>query len=65
MGHAERQCVTLQDVLSEFNRENEGMYRRACIVPFMRPFIDTGAVEVCGRGHASDPRGRAAAQLQK
>ena len=57
--------VTLQDVLSEFNRGNEGMYRRACVVPFMRPFIDTGAVEITGANALLIHVERVEAQLQK
>jgi hypothetical protein len=36
--------VPFQAILAEFNRESEGFYRRTCIVPFMTPFIATGAV---------------------
>ena len=57
--------VTLQDVLSEFNRENGGMYRRACVVPFMRPFIDAGAVEITGGSSLLIHVERVDAQLQK
>ena len=38
--------VSLRDVLSDFNHESEGFYRRTCIAPFMAPFIASGAVEL-------------------
>jgi hypothetical protein len=62
---SDTQLVTLKDVLSEFNRANEGMYRRVCVVPFMRPFIDTGAVEVVSASAIRVHVGRVEAQLQK
>ena len=57
--------VALKDVLSDFNHEHEGLYRRACVVPFMRPFIDTGAVELSGVSELLIHVGRVAAQLEK
>jgi hypothetical protein len=63
---AQTVVVTLRDVLSEFNRGNEGMYRRACVVPFMRPFTDAGAVEITDANNALLIHvGRVEAQLQK
>jgi hypothetical protein len=46
--------VTFKQVLAQFNSENAGIYRRACVVPFMSPFTATGSVEVtadCLRVH--------------
>ena len=62
-GEETPRLVALKDVLSEFNHGNEGMYRRACIVPFMRPFIDTGAVELSGPGALLVHVDRVGAQL--
>ena len=45
---SEIQELSFRDVLAVFNSENEGMYRRTCVVPFMQPLIASGAVEVTG-----------------
>ena len=44
----ETKDIAVKDVLIEFNRHNEGMYRRTCVIPFMHPFVAAGAVEVLG-----------------
>jgi hypothetical protein len=46
---SDTQDLSFRDVLAEFNSENEGMYRRTCVVPFMEPLIASGAVEVVGQ----------------
>jgi hypothetical protein len=61
----ETRLVALKDVLAEFNQKNEGVYRRACIIPFMRPFIDTGAVEIVDASAIRVHVRRVETQLQK
>lgn len=62
---SDTQIVALKDILAEFNRKNEGMYRRACVIPFMRPFIDAGAVEIVDTHTVRVHVGRVESSLQK
>ena len=64
-GNAERQRVTFREILSEFNHDHEGMYRRTCILPFMRPLVQSGVVEVCDSDTLCIHVGAAAAYFQK
>ena len=43
--------TSFKDILTEFNKTNAGMYRRACILPFMSPFLESNAVELVGDAH--------------
>jgi len=59
------QTVTIKDVLAEFNHTTEGMYRRANVIPFMRDFIDAGAVDIVDAKTIRVHVGRIESQLQK
>jgi len=43
--------TSFKDILAEFNKTNAGMYRRACILPFMSPFLESNAVELVDENH--------------
>ena len=43
--------VSFKSILANFNSESMGIYRRTCIIPFMTPFVSTGAVEVADQDH--------------
>ena len=44
--------VPIRDVLADFNHHGMGVYRRTCVVPFMTPFLITGAVELTDAGNS-------------